>query len=69
VERGDLDERHGLSRHPEQQCVQRRGHLRGSMQPAAARRGLVFTLGAKPTVQRSGNHQLTVRWKVEAIGS
>jgi len=31
--------------------------------------GLVFTLGAKPTVQRSGNHQLTVRWKVEAIGS
>jgi hypothetical protein len=31
--------------------------------------GLVFTLGAKSTVQRSGNHQLTVRWKVEAIGS
>lgn len=30
---------------------------------------LVFTLGAKPTVQHSGNHQLTVRWKVEAIGS
>ena len=30
--------------------------------------GLVFTLGAKP-VQRSGNHTLTVRWRVEAIGS
>ena len=31
--------------------------------------GLQFTLAAKPTVQRSGNHTLTVRWKVEAIGS
>ncbi len=30
---------------------------------------LVFTLAAKPTVQRSGNHTLIVRWKVEAIGS
>ena len=30
---------------------------------------LVFTLGAKSTVQRSGSHTLTVRWKVEAIGS
>jgi hypothetical protein len=31
--------------------------------------GLVFTLGAKSGIQRSGSHQLTVRWKVEAIGS
>jgi hypothetical protein len=31
--------------------------------------GLVFTLGAKAGVQRSGSHTLTVRWKVEAIGS
>jgi hypothetical protein len=31
--------------------------------------GLVFTLGAKATVQRSGNHTLTVTWKVESIGS
>jgi hypothetical protein len=30
---------------------------------------LVFTLGAKSTVQRSGNHTLTVTWKVESIGS
>lgn len=30
---------------------------------------LVFTLGAKSTVQRSGNHTLVVRWRVEAIGS
>ena len=30
---------------------------------------LAFTLGSKPTVVRSGNHTLTVRWKVEAIGS
>jgi hypothetical protein len=31
--------------------------------------GVVFTLAPKPTVQRSGSHTLTVRWKVEAIGS
>ena len=31
--------------------------------------GLIFTLGAKPTVQRSGNHTLVVTWKVESIGS
>lgn len=31
--------------------------------------GLVFTLGAKPSVQRSGNHTLTVTWKFESIGS
>ena len=31
--------------------------------------GLVFTLGSKPTVQRSGTHTLVVTWKVEAIGS
>ncbi len=30
---------------------------------------LVFSLGAKSTVQRSGNHTLVVRWRVEAIGS
>ena len=30
---------------------------------------LVFTLGAKSTVQRSGNHTLVVRWRVEAVGS
>jgi len=29
---------------------------------------LVLTLGAKSTVQRSGNHTLVVRWRVEAIG-
>lgn len=31
--------------------------------------GLVFTLGAKPTVGRSGAHTLTVTWKFESIGS
>jgi hypothetical protein len=31
--------------------------------------GLVFTLGAKPTVNRSGAHTLVVTWKVESIGS
>jgi len=31
--------------------------------------GLVFTLGAKATVKRAGNHTLQVRWKFEAIGS
>ena len=31
--------------------------------------GLVFTLGAKSTVNRSGNHTLTATWKVESIGS
>ncbi len=30
---------------------------------------LVFTLGPKSTVQRSGNHTLVVTWKVESIGS
>ena len=29
--------------------------------------GLVFTLGAKPTVQRSGTHTLVVTWKLESI--
>jgi hypothetical protein len=28
---------------------------------------LVFTLGAKPTVKRSGNHTLVVTWKFEGI--
>ena len=30
---------------------------------------LVFTLGAKPTVKRSGDHTLTVTWKFEATGT
>lgn len=31
--------------------------------------GLVFTLAAKPTVRRSGNHTLVVTWKFESIGT
>jgi len=31
--------------------------------------GLVFTLGAKGTVKRAGNHTLVVTWKFESIGS
>ena len=31
--------------------------------------GLTFTLGAKTTVQRSGNHTLNVTWKFESIGT
>ena len=31
--------------------------------------GLIFTIAAKPTVTRSGNHTLTATWKVESIGS
>ena len=31
--------------------------------------GLIFTLGAKSAVKRSGNHTLTVTWKFESIGS
>lgn len=31
--------------------------------------GLVFTLGAKTTVQRSGNHALAITWKFESIGT
>jgi len=31
--------------------------------------GLVFTLGAKSTVKRAGNHSLIVTWKFESIGS
>lgn len=30
---------------------------------------LVFTLGPKTTVQRAGNHTLSVTWKFESIGS
>ena len=30
---------------------------------------LVFTLGAKPTVNRAGAHTLIVTWKIESIGS
>jgi len=30
---------------------------------------LVFTLGAKSTVKRAGNHNLVVTWKFESIGS
>jgi hypothetical protein len=31
--------------------------------------GLVFTLGAKTTVKRSGDHTLSVTWKFESIGT
>ena len=31
--------------------------------------GLVFTLGAKGAVKRSGSHTLTVTWKIESIGT
>jgi len=31
--------------------------------------GLVFTLGAKTTVNRAGNHTLNATWKVESIGT
>lgn len=31
--------------------------------------GLVFTLGAKPAVKRSGDHTLSVTWKFEATGT
>ena len=37
--------------------------------PDCSTTGLVFTLGAKPTVQRSCNHTLVVTWNVESIGS
>jgi hypothetical protein len=30
---------------------------------------LVFTLGSKTTVQRSGNHTLNITWKFESIGT
>jgi hypothetical protein len=30
---------------------------------------LVFTLAPKSTIQRSGNHTLSVTWKIESIGS
>ncbi|HEX9735911.1 MAG TPA: hypothetical protein VGG06_28445 [Thermoanaerobaculia bacterium] len=31
--------------------------------------GLVFTLGAKSTVKRSGNHTLVITWKFESTGA
>lgn len=31
--------------------------------------GLTFTLGAKSTVNRSGDHTLTITWKFESIGT
>jgi hypothetical protein len=31
--------------------------------------GLVFTLGAEPTVKRSGDHTLAITWKFESIGT
>lgn len=37
--------------------------------PDCSTTGLVFTLGAKSSVQRAGNHTLVVTWKVESIGS
>lgn len=36
---------------------------------ACSTNALVFSLAAKPTVQRSGTHTLVVTWKVESIGS
>lgn len=36
---------------------------------ACSTSALVFSLAAKPLVQRSGTHTLVVRWKVESIGS
>lgn len=36
---------------------------------ACSTTGLVFTLGAKSTVQRSGSHTLSVTWKFESIGA
>jgi hypothetical protein len=36
---------------------------------ACSTNGLVFSLAAKPAVQRSGTHTLVVTWKVESIGS
>jgi hypothetical protein len=36
---------------------------------ACSTTAMVFTLGAKTTVQRSGNHTLSVTWKIESIGS
>lgn len=36
---------------------------------ACSTTGLVFTLGPKSTVQRSGNHTLTMTWKFESIGT
>ena len=37
--------------------------------PDCSTTDLVFTLGAKPTVNRSGAHTLVVTWKFESIGS
>lgn len=36
---------------------------------ACSTSALVFTLAAKPAVQRSGTHTLVVTWKFESIGS
>ncbi len=36
---------------------------------ACSTTGLVFTLGPKSTVKRSGNHTVVVTWKFESIGS
>ena len=36
---------------------------------ACATSGLIFSLGPKPAVQRSGAHTIVVTWKVESIGS
>ena len=36
---------------------------------ACSTTALVFTLGAKSTVRRSGNHTLVVTWKFESIGT
>jgi len=36
---------------------------------ACSTSGLVFTLGANSAVQRSGNHTLVIRWRLESTGS
>jgi hypothetical protein len=36
---------------------------------ACSTTGLVFTLGSKTTVKRSGNHTLNITWKFESIGT
>lgn len=35
---------------------------------ACSTTGLVFTLGAKGTVKRSGNHAINITWKFESTG-
>lgn len=37
--------------------------------PSCSTTGLVFTLGANPSVRRAGNHSLVIRWRLESTGS